>query len=199
MPESLVVICCSVLEKEFMAVFDRRPPDVELVFLDSMLHMEPVKLQKAMEAVISEKKGRPVLIVYGDCHAHMNRMERLPHCVKTRGVNCGELLLGRDLYKACRNEQAFLFLPEWTARWREVFEKKLGFHNASLAQEFIKEYTNSLVYLDTGIEPVPEQTLGDISDYFGMPVEILSVSLDHFHRTVTAALEEIEGDMSREP
>jgi len=193
MKKPFTAICCSVLKKELEAVLDLNYPDSEKIFLDSMLHMRPDKLHRTMENVISGKPDKPCLIVYGDCHAYMKEIEHRPHCVRTAGKNCGELLLGEERYKACRNDKTYLFLPEWTGRWKEIFQHHLGFSDPALAREFMQENMNRLVYLNTGLTPTPEKAILDISDFFGMPVKIMETPLTHLSRAVESALKHLEG------
>jgi hypothetical protein len=193
MKKTLTMICCSVLKKELEAVLNMKYQDSEKIFLDSMLHMRPDKLHRAMKHVISDRSDKPCLIVYGDCHAYMKEMEHRPHCARTAGKNCGELLLGKEQYKACREEKAFLFLPEWTNRWKEIFQHQLGFSDPALAREFMQENMTHLVYLNTGLVPIPEKTILDISDFFGMPVTIMETPLTHLALAVESALKRVEG------
>lgn len=195
---ALSIICCSVLRRELEAFASRQHPDAELVFLDSMLHMHPEKLRLIIDAALAARPDRDCLLVYGDCHAHMHETVRRPHCARTSSVNCGELLLGRDTYRSFRNQKVFLFLPEWTERWREVFLKELGFSDRSLACEFMQESQRRLVYLDTGLIAVPEQTLKEIADHFGMPVDVLAVSLDELHQAVSLAMHHLQTRDSHE-
>lgn len=189
----LNVICCSVLRREMEEVLRQEYPQARAIFLDSMLHMRPRKLQQALERTLCGLPSRTCLLIYGDCHPFMQDMERQYHCCRTAGINCSDLLLGRELYAQYRKEGAFFFLPEWTARWREVFQKELGFTTPSLAKEFMQENRGKLIYLDTGLLPVPEQTLGEISTYFGMPVDVLPVSLALLHAAVRSAMRCLEG------
>jgi len=193
MKKPLTIICCSVLKKELEAVLGLNYQNSEKIFLDSMLHMCPDKLHRTMENVISGRSDKPCLIVYGDCHAYMKEIERRPHCAKTSGKNCGELLLGEEQYKACRKDKTFLFLPEWTDRWKEVFQHQLGFSDPALAREFMQENMNRLVYLNTGLAPIPEKTIMEISDFFGMPVNIMEAPLTHLSLAVESALKRLEG------
>jgi len=195
---SLSIICCSVLRREVEAFALREYPEAELVFLDSMLHMHPEKLRQTIDAALAARPDRDCLLVYGDCHAHMHETGRRPHCARTSAVNCGELLLGREAYRSFRNERVFLFLPEWIERWREVFIKELGFSDQSLAREFMQESQRSLVYLDTGLIPVPEKTLAEIAGYFGMPVDVLAVSLNELHQAVHLAVQHLQTGDSHE-
>lgn len=189
---TLSIICCSVLHRELEAFALQQYPDAELVFLDSMLHMHPEKLRLTIDAALAARPNRDCLLVYGDCHAHMQETSRRPCCVRTNAVNCGELLLGREPYRFFRKQGVFLFLPEWTERWKEVFINELGFSDQSLAREFMRESQRRLVYLDTGLIPVPKIALEEIADYFGMPVDVLAVSLNVLHQNVRLAVQHLQ-------
>ena len=189
---TLSIICCSVLRRELEAFAVRQYPDAELVYIDSMLHMHPEKLRLTIDAALAVRPDRDCLLVYGDCHAHMHETGRRPHCTRTSAVNCGELPLGRERYRSFRNQKVFLFLPEWTERWREVFIKELGFSDKSLAREFMQESQRRLVYLDTGLIPVPENALEEIADYFGMPVDVLVAPLNELHQNVRLAAQHLQ-------
>lgn len=188
----LSFLCCSVLREELSAFLADNFPEAEVLFLDSMLHMRPQLLEETLGGALDERRARRCVLVYGDCHARMREAASHPGCARTMGVNCGELLLGRELYRQLRNDRVFLFLPEWTRRWREVFIEQLGFNDSELARQFMGESRKRLVYLDTGREPVPLATLQEIEDFFAMPVEILPVSLEHLHRAVRAATTLVE-------
>ncbi len=186
------VVCCSVLRREIEEVLRQDYPEAQTVFLDSMLHMHPEKLREAMEETLEGMPGQACLLVYGDCHAYMREIERKPLRARTEGVNCSDLLLGREMYKKYQKEKPFFFLPEWTRRWREVFERELGFTDQSLAREFMRENRSELIYLDTGCLSVPEETLKEIAGYFGMPMHVLPVSLDHLRAAVRSAAQRLE-------
>ena len=183
----LSFLCCSVLRNELELLLPTRYPAAEVVFLDSMLHMRPRALEEELHLWLAQRAGRQCVLVYGDCHAHMREDASRPGCVRTAGANCGELLLGRKEYRRLRHEQAFLFLPEWTRRWREVFENQLGFADRELAREFMAETRKRLIYLDTGLEPPPVMTLADIEEFFAMKVEVLPVALDHLIEAIALA------------
>jgi hypothetical protein len=187
----LTVICCSVLQREIESLLAEDYPEAELVLLDSMLHMHPETMHVAIDTEIAARPDRYCLLVYGDCHAHMRETAERPHCAKVKGVNCGQLLLGKEDYRACRNGKTFLFLPEWTERWHEVFEKELGFTDRDLAREFMHENQRNLLYLDTGLIPVPQDTLDDIGDFFNMPIEVRPVSLTALRQAVKTAIDQL--------
>ncbi|MDK9707006.1 MAG: DUF1638 domain-containing protein [Desulforhopalus sp.] len=186
--QSATIICCSVLRMEVEDILRRELPDIEAIFLDSMLHMHPERLHRVMDESLATLGNRNCLLIYGDCHPHICDTDKRPHCSRTKAVNCTELLMGEELYRRYRRRKAFVFLPEWTLRWREVFLDELGFREPSLAREFMQENRSVLVYIDTGIIPVPQKVLDEIADFFAMPVEVLAVSLDSLRRAIDTAL-----------
>jgi hypothetical protein len=123
------------------------------------------------------RKGNEVLLAYGDCCPHMLDLESGPGLARTEGINCCEIILGSEAYRRMRREGAFFLMPEWTVSWRKVFKSELGLFGEN-ATEFMKDMHTRLVYLDTGLIPVPEKELEDLKVFTGLPLEILPVSLD---------------------
>lgn len=188
----LTFIICSVLVREAQTFLSLDYPNAEQIYLNSVLHIYPQKLHKNIEAALETRESRCCVLIYGDCSAHFKAISQRPNCERTGAVNCGELLLGPELYRSYRNEKAFLFLPEWTERWQEIFQQELGFSDPSLAQEFMQENQRRLVYLDTGLISVPWNQLKDISKFFNMPTEVVSVSLEHLRQAVKSAVQRLE-------
>ena len=188
----LTFIVCSVLRREVRTFLRLDYPDAEQLYLNSALHIYPQRLYTTIETALTSRQGRNCVLIYGDCSAHINVLSQGPHCERTRAVNCGELLLGPQLYSEYRNAKAFLFLPEWTERWREIFQQELGFTEAPLAREFMQENQRSLIYLDTGLLAVPTIHLQDIAKFFKMPTEVVTVSLNHLRQVVRFAVQRLE-------
>ncbi|MBS1251658.1 MAG: hypothetical protein MAG451_00691 [Anaerolineales bacterium] len=81
-------------------------------------------------------------------------------------------------------------MPEWTVRWREIFRDDLGL-TAEVARDFMDEMHTRLLYLDTGIMPVPEKHLQAVSAYTGLPWEVVTVESDHLLDAILSTLEEL--------
>jgi hypothetical protein len=163
------------------------------VFLDSMLHMKPFILEQELGRVMGDAQDDNYLLLYGDCHPGMHEMQDRENVARVAGINCCEILLGKDVYRKLQKEKAFIFLPEWTGRWQEIFTKELGFEKPELAQAFMKEHQTRLVYVDTGVIPVPEGVLQEIARFFNMPVEVLHISLDILLQGIQTALQKFMG------
>lgn len=185
----ITCLACGVFRMEIDALIKQGKLDCDIITLESMLHMKPAKLGQEMGRILDAKPNDKFLVLYGDCHPHIHEMQSMENVSRVTGINCCEILLGSDVYRKLQKEQAFVFLPEWTLRWKEVFAHELGFENREVAQTFMKEYRKRLVYVDTGVIPVPDETLREISEYFGMPVEIMHISLDIFLQGINKALQ----------
>jgi hypothetical protein len=180
----MVFVVCGVLRREVDRIVREEYPDADTVFLDSMLHMHPERLRVAIEEEMRRFDGTPVVLVYGDCHAHMQETCERGFCSRTGGMNCCELLLGHEHYRRLQRENVFIFLPEWTERWKEVFAGELGLSDRNQAASFMREMRSGLIYLDTGILAVPDETLEEIGNYFGMKVQVLPVTLDRLREEI---------------
>lgn len=187
-------LSCGVFKKEIEALVKQGRLACNIITLDSMLHLNPEKLEQVIYRVI---KSRPVdeytLLLFGDCHPHMHELQEHEHMSKVSGINCCEILLGHKEYRKLQKERAFIFLPEWTLRWQEVFIRELGFSKPEIAQVFMKEHCTRLVYIDTGVIGVPEKALQEISDYFDMPVDVMPISLDVFLEGINKAQQKFKG------
>ena len=189
--KDILAVCCGIFRDELTALAPRSPR-LKTVFADSMLHMRPDLLQDRIDALLESFPAGKVLFVYGDCTPRIVELCRRPGFAKTAGINCCEIMLGRTEYRRLRKEGHFFFLPEWTLRWREVFERELGFAGGRGAGEMLREVHSRLLYLDTGVMPVPTSVLDEIGRDLGLPMSVLRVGIGHLEASVAAALEKLD-------
>lgn len=174
-------ISCSIFRQEIEALQASGQLDLPVDFLNSMLHMVPTKLEARLQVALEEARrqapGPDVVLAYGDCCGHMEDLTVEPGTSRTEGINCCEIILGPETYRRLRREGAFFLMPEWARSWRQVFVGQLGLLGPC-AKAFMQELHTRLIYLDTGLLPVPREELAAASEFLGLPVEILPVSLD---------------------
>ena len=184
----VVCIACSIFKREIQHLLQERAWDVPCRFLGSMLHLEPPRLEAGLEVALdhAQVEGARVVLAYGDCCPRMEELGGAEGVVRTQGLNCCELLLGRDAYRALRKEGAFFLLPEWTVNWKLIFKQSLGLEGIN-ARTFMQEMHTRLVYLDTGLVPIPQAELDEITEFAGLPVAILPTSLEHLLASLKAA------------
>lgn len=180
MTPQTVWLCCGVVRAEMEELLRLGLIDGELLFLDSMLHMDPPLLEAKLAAALEEKSSQPgtLVLVYGDCSAHMLDLVRRFRVGRVSIINCAQLLLGRERYRQLMREEAFLVLPEWARRWEHIMKSELGL-NEEVARGLMGENRGVLVYLDSGLAPAPEQQLAAFSEYSGLPWRSEKVNLDY--------------------
>jgi len=182
-----ICLACSILRREVEHLRHAGLLELPCRYVDSMLHMVPEKLGRVLDRQLAGRRGGTVLL-FGDCCAHMVDLEAAAGVARTQGVNCCEILLGSAEYRRLRRAGAFFLLPEWALDWRRVFQHQLGLRG-DCAREFMREMHSRLVYLDTGLVAVPHAALAEMSEYSGLPLEILAIGLDHLAAALRKAIE----------
>lgn len=185
-----IAISCGVLKKELAKLASQGAIDFPIHYLSSNLHMQPELLKERMADLLERERAadRRILLIYGDCHSFMEDMAVGQDVVRLRAINCAEMLLGKQRYKSLIKNGDFLLLPEWTERWREVLEQFPGLERDSAASLVHGQHAR-LVYLDTGVNPVPYAELAACSEFVGLPFEVEPVSLEHLTSLIVEALE----------
>jgi hypothetical protein len=186
---AITCLACGVFKKELEFLSARGQIDFRVHTLESMLHMDPAKLQTVLETITAGHPQDNYLLLYGDCQPRMNEMSNKKNTARISGVNCCEILLGKEAYRKLQLEKAFIFLPEWAQRWREIFTRELGFGKAENAKMFMKDHLEKLVYIDTGILPVPVTLLKEIQEFFDLPLEVVTISLEILKSEIEKALQ----------
>ena len=188
----VALLCCSALCAEVEALRRVHWPGLPLLVRSSVLHMEPDRLGQRLGADIekSSKRRGGIVLVYGDCCAAMGDLESQPGLNRTPRHNCCEILLGASEYRRREHEGEFFLLPEWARRWRTVVTKALGL-NDRIAKDLMQDMHTRLVYLDTGVAPVPCAQLCACAEYCGLPVEMHEAPREPLRRSIQAALDEV--------
>jgi len=186
-------LSCGVVRAEMEELQRRGLIDGELFFLDSMLHMDPPQLEARLTKTLEQRRGSIgcLVLVFGDCSAHMLDITSRFRVGRVSVINCAQLLVGRERYRQLMQEEAFLVLPEWARRWEHIMKNELGL-NRSVAHALMGEHRGVLVYLDTGLIPVPEQQLQELSAYTGLPWRAEAVTLDSMLKALLAARTEAD-------
>lgn len=189
----IILISCSIFLNEVNALWEANWLNHPLRFQSSMLHMHPEQLGPRLRSLVEREvqAGNRVVLLYGDCCGLMADMEAMPGVVRIRGKNCCEILLGNEAYRRLSHEGAFFLLPEWAHRWHHIFGTELGLNHEN-ATSFMQDMHKKLVYLDTGVVPVPEATLQACSAYCGLPYEVYPVSLEHLREAILEAIQRLE-------
>lgn len=190
MQQNLVIIACSIFRYELEQMVKEGKINVPIVYLNSMLHMHPKKLQILLDAKIEEYKNFRIILMFGDCHARMVDYEENTNIFRTPGINCCEILLGKEKYRKIRNDGAFILLPEWSERWKEVFIDSMGFKSSKAIKPFMAEMHKKIVYVDTGLVEKNNPLLNNISDFLGLPLEIYTSTTNELETVINRLIEQ---------
>lgn len=185
-------ISCSIFKKALDSINTKYNYNLDIKYFDSMLHMNPEKFSEEVftEIELLKKKKECILLVYGDCHPNMFTISSHKKIQKVNGINCIEQFIGTSLYKKYQKERTFFLLPEWIERWKEVFEKELGFFDAKFAKDFMNEFFDKLLAIHIeGMELENQNKLiNEISNYSGLKVEHIYITTDIFEKNIIDAL-----------
>lgn len=192
-PNPVALITCSVFRAEVTHLWKTFWPHLTVPFQSSMLHMNPTKLGYRLETAVENEllQGRRVVLVYGECYPGMAALESQPGVARTRGGNCAEMVLGRDEFRRLLRDGAFFLLPEWAAQGDKYFRHDLGLNRVN-ATSLMQDSHSRLLYLDTGVVPIPEQGLQSVASHCGLPWEVLPVSLDVLRTNIEDALHRLD-------
>ncbi len=193
-PVKVKVLACSIFRDEIEALLKKPGLFLDLSYLDSILHLKPEILRRLMDERLTEMHadGSAVFILFGECHAFMDKDESRGWTGRSPGINCVEILLGSETYHRLRAEGDFFIIREWALRWKEVFRDGLGLNEAN-ARSLMRESHSRLLYLDTGIKPPPLEMLEEFSAYVGLPYAIMGLTLEFLQKSLEEGIERLRG------
>ncbi|MGE5406615.1 MAG: DUF1638 domain-containing protein [Methanosarcina sp.] len=189
MQTDIVIIACSIFRYELEYLQSRNRIDIPIVYIGSMLHMNPKKLQELLDARLKEYEHSKVILLFGDCHARMLDYETNTNVVRAQGINCCEIFLGFTEYNRLRKDGAFILLPEWSVRWKEAFIDYMGFENSKSTSLFMNDMHKKIVFVDTGFGEINQPLLTEIAEYFSLPLELHHISLAVLEKSLTLMID----------
>jgi len=190
--QRVVILACSIFKCDLEELTRRGCLHLPIVYLDSMLHMKPEELHQKLLNKIAQLRATYdcILLLYGDCHAYMHDAYKDMNVYRVQGSNCCEIMLGHTEYHKLRKAGAFIVFDEWAGKWEHIFKNELGF-NDKIAPIFMGEAHSQLLYLDTGLNPIPHKEIEDMSKFFNLTYDIQSISLDFLLTSINQMLERI--------
>lgn len=182
------LIGCGIFRHEFRLLPETLQAAFRPSFTDSMLHMDPPRLDNILTAAMEGGQKQKTVLAFGDCCPYMREIASREGVARTPGVNCCEIYLGSERYRKLRSERVFFLMPEWAVRWKHIFIKELGLCTKDLAREFMTQSMRRAVYIDTGSVPVPVEVLAGFSEYTGLAVTVEVTGPEHFTAALSKAL-----------
>ena len=185
-----ICIACSIVEAEVRQLITEKKVNIPFIFLDSMLHMNSKRLKEKLDIEINKalEQEKEIILLYGDCHNHMDKYDENNRIKRVKGVNCIELLIGETEYHILLRDGAFFMLYEWTKRWKHIFENELGLTGKN-AQSLMNQMHKYLLYINTGLVPIPHDLLKEASDYVDLPYKTIDIDCTNLLSSILECIE----------
>ena len=138
--KNLVLTGCGILKKEIKYLIDKNNWPVETHFLDSSLHVDFDKLYRQLGNSLERYSDRETIVFYGTCHPLMHKLLDSAETIRTRGQNCEEILLGKQMFTDELSAGAFFLMEDWARRWDYVTGKAFNKNKDVMASIFQEEH-----------------------------------------------------------
>jgi hypothetical protein len=184
-------VACSVFRREIEALRSKGVLQLDACYVDVRLHHDRSRMMDELERLVhrSVEAGRKTVLVVGNCDARMHRLEQETLVSRTAGETCVDILLGEES-KELRANGMLPILPDWLVSWRDalIAEDGLATH---LPGAWGKGPLRSMVYLHTGLIPVPFEQLNELSLFTNIPYEVKETPLHCLYARITEAAERL--------
>ncbi len=204
----VAIVSCGTLSPELNHLKESGFLDAaHVLYTRPGLHETPKELEAQLISRIKQAKEKvdKVIVVYGGKFCYINvdeptrNMKNIiagqgPGVVRVDATHCVDTLISeKDREEAAQGEKIWWMTPGWIRFRHEVFK---GWDKA-LANENFPRHTGGAVvvdaigYYDTYVAEHPEELL-EYSDWMGIPIRNLPVSLDRFKALLLEQLDALQ-------
>ena len=182
-----LLLGCGILRKEIAHLLAKNRFEVDTAFLDSSLHVNFGKLERALAGALAHHAGRGPVVFYGTCHPRIDGMIASAGATRTPGQNCIEILLGKESFTEELAAGAFFLLEDWAKRWDEIVVQSFG-GDANVTRRIFHDDRKYLLGLRTPCSGDYRRAAEAISTSIAMPLRWRDVSLDRMEEVLLVAL-----------
>ena len=187
------IIACGIFEKEIEALREELGFPFEVHYLAAGLHVTFDDLKEALVAELERCRAgyEGTIVVYGQCHPHMEEILKPYHAALAECQNCVDALITRKGMEQKAREGLFFYLsPGWLDAWKDIFRRlNWGPEEARMQMGSFR----GSVYLDTLQDAATrEEELLEFFDFTNLPFQIMPVDLNHFKSLIVKAKESLE-------
>lgn len=187
-PARPLVIGCGVLERELRFIAAQKGWELDLELLGPMMHLDLPRLARDFGAQLERTSERDPRVFFGACHPRLDGWLAAQGRVRTRGVNCVEMLLGPERYEAELAGGAYFLLEAWVRDWREALQRTFGDRPALVREIFQGSHTH-LLALRTPCSGDFEAEAEAASRQVGLPLQWATLDLARLEAVLAALLD----------
>lgn len=181
------LVGCGILKKEIRLIIRKNNWPIDTLFLDSALHVDFGRLEKALESALAGCCGENVIVFYGCCHPLMDKILEEIGTFRTEGQNCVAMLLGHSHFSEELANGAFFLLEEWALRFDHVMTKTFG-GNPKLMKEMFQSDRNHLLCLRTPCSGDFTADAEAAGRKLGVPIRWMDVTLGRLEKVLKKAV-----------
>lgn len=183
-----MLLGCGILAKEVDYLIRKNGWAMESDWLDSSLHVNFEALAAALQEGLERHRDRNVVVFYGCCHPHMDKMLDAASTLRTEGQNCVEMLLGPDKFMEELSNGAFFLLEDWALRWDEAIGKTFG-DNPDVVREIFQLSNKYLLCIRTPCSGDFSRQAEYVGRKVGLPLHWMDADLQSLETTLRTALQ----------
>ncbi len=185
--ERLLLLGCSILGREIRWLIEKNGWPMDVLFLDSALHIDLEKLFQNLTKALADNQGRNIIVFYGACHPLLEKILSEAKTFRTMGQNCVDMLLGNALFTEELSNGAFFLLEDWALRWNHIVSKTFG-KNAEVIRAIFQLDRKYLLGVKTPCSGDFTREAEEAGQMAGLPPRWMDVSLDHLESVLQNAI-----------
>lgn len=177
--KKLYLLTCSYFVREMkMAIPEEYQQRIEVVAFPTHCGRLQLSWDEIAQLVPARESGAEVIIFGSSCTLGSNAPPaELAHCRILHLQQCFHLLCPPEIVDNALAEGSYLLSPGWLASWKKQ-AKDWGFNNDD-SQSFLHNSVNTLLLLDTGVDPDITKKMQLFADNIGLPHKHLTIGLDY--------------------
>jgi len=191
--KELMLVGCGIFKKEINWIIEQNGWEIESHYLPSALHINFSKLATALTYALEKYNHDEKFVFYGACHPCIDEMLEVGNTHRTCGINCVDMLLGHELYMEELKNGAFFFLEDWALNWKTVIVKNFG-NKRAIVKDIFQGDCNYILAVRTPTSGDFSKEAEAVSEYVGLPLRTMDVSLDRLQSVLEKAIEHYEKD-----
>ncbi|MDH4333616.1 MAG: DUF1638 domain-containing protein [Desulfobulbaceae bacterium] len=184
------LVTCPIFAKELAAVLPASTATPTVQLMDYRVHFnaEIMAREAARGVQAAGEEGAAISFLVGRECESLQPLSNIAESCGGRlsdGLNCIELLLGREKARALQENRSTVMTPAWI----EMISKSIadGHWTVEDARINLGRY-DRIILLDFGLEPLADELILAFFELTQVPIEILPVSLNHFRQVVARLL-----------
>ncbi len=182
------IMACQIFKDELPTVLPDAYKDIDITWLDAGLHWNRDAMETTLKQGLKDSatEGADAIFLFANgVHPDMRDIVS-SQGGKILGINNSVEVMCPESYDELGKDRTMVVMPGWVRHFSRQMEAA-GWDEVDIRQRFGR--FNRFLLLDTGVNPLSAEEILEFFDRTQVPVEIKSISLDHFKAKLTDVLQ----------